>query len=210
TLSQRRIFDTSNDIIGILDLVGVWKTVNNAITPILGLDSDNVIGSNLSSYYKNELDSKELIDAINGTKDEIAFNQTALMKVDETEKWIGWNFSISKADGLIYAIGRDVTLEKEAEKQSKVKSRQRNLAEHYAKEANISKSFLIRDISDKLINLLVDNQNNLQELNESKTELSENAENLLVKVEENSNIVYNIVESMKENTVMSDKSNDYR
>ncbi len=210
TLSQRRIFDTSNDIIGILDLEGVWKTVNNAITPILGLDSDVVIGTHISTYYKNELDRKELVATIAETKSETAFNQTAQMKVNETEKWIGWNFSISKADGLIYAIGRDVTLEKEAEKQSKVKSRQRNLAEHYAKEANISKSFLIRDISDKLINILVDNQNNLQKLNETKTEFSEGSENLLVKVEENSNIVYNIVESMKENTIMSDKSNDYR
>jgi PAS domain S-box-containing protein len=210
TQSQRRIFDTSNDIIGILDLNGVWKTVNNAITPILGIKSDNVIGSQLETYYKNELEQKELFTIIAETKSETAFNQTALMKVNDTEKWIGWNFSISKADGLIYAIGRDVTLEKEAEKQSLVKSRQRNLAEHYAKEANISKSFLIRDISDKLINILVDNQNNLQKLNELKTELSDSSEGLLVKVEENSNIVYNIVESMKENTVMSDKSKDYR
>lgn len=210
TLSQRRIFDTSNDIIGILDLEGVWKTVNNAITPILGIDSDNIIGTHISTYYKNEIDRKELVATIAETKNETAFNQTSQMKVNETEKWIDWNFSISKADGLIYAIGRDVTLEKEAEKQSKVKSRQRNLAEHYAKEANISKSFLIRDISDKLINILVDNQNNLQKLNESKIEFTGESENLLVKVEENSNIVYNIVESMKENTVMSDKSNDYR
>jgi PAS domain S-box-containing protein len=210
TLSQRRIFDTSNDIIGILDMDGIWKTVNNAITPILGVDSDVVIGTHLNTYYKNEIDKKELNATIAETQEETAFNQTALMKVNDIERWIGWNFSISKADGLIYAIGRDVTLEKEAEKQSKVKSRQRNLAEHYAKEANISKSFLIRDISDKLINILVDNQNNLQLLNESKAELSDNSENLLVKVEENSNIVYNIVESMKENTVMSDKSNDYR
>ena len=210
TLSQRRIFDTSNDIIGILDMDGIWKTVNNAITPILGVDSDVVIGTHLNTYYKNEIDKKELNATIAETQEETAFNQTALMKVNDIERWIGWNFSISKADGLIYAIGRDVTLEKEAEKQSKVKSRQRNLAEHYAKEANISKSFLIRDISDKLINILVDNQNNLQLINESKAELSDNSENLLVKVEENSNIVYNIVESMKENTVMSDKSNDYR
>ncbi len=210
TLSQRRIFDTSNDIIGILDLEGIWKTVNNAMTPILGVDSDVVIGTHLNSYYKNEIDRKELVATISETQKETAFNQTALMKVNETEKWIDWNFSISKADGLIYAIGRDVTLEKEAESLGIIKSRQRNLAEHYAKEANISKSFLIRDISDKLINILVDNQNNLQKLNESKVELSENTESLIVKVEENSNIVYNIVESMKENTIMSDKSNDYR
>ncbi|MFA7326966.1 MAG: CHASE domain-containing protein [Candidatus Kapaibacterium sp.] len=210
TLSQRRIFDTSNDIIGILDLEGVWKTVNNAILPIMGIDSDVVIGTHLNTYYKNEIDRKELVATIAETQKETAFNQTALMKVNEIEKWIDWNFSISKADGLIYAIGRDVTLEKEAEKQSKIKSRQRNLAEHYAKEANISKSFLIRDISDKLINILDDNQDNLQKLNESKIEFSDDSEKLLVKVEENSNIVYNIVESMKENTIMSDKSNDYR
>lgn len=210
TLSQRRIFDTSNDIIGILDLEGIWKTVNNAITPILGIDSDVVIGTHLNTYYKNEIDRKELVATIAETQEETAFNQTSQMKVNEIERWIDWNFSISKADGLIYAIGRDVTLEKEAESLGIIKSRQRNLAEHYAKEANISKSFLIRDISDKLINILNDNQNNLQKLNESKIEVSDDAENLLVKVEENSNIVYNIVESMKENTIMSDKSNDYR
>lgn len=210
TLSQRRIFDTSNDIIGILDLEGVWKTVNNAITPILGVESEIVIGTHIGTYYKNEIDRKELVASIVETQKETAFNQTSQMKVNEIERWIDWNFSISKADGLIYAIGRDVTLEKEAESLSIIKSRQRNLAEHFAKEANISKSFLIRDISDKLINILTDNQNNLQKLNESKAQFSEESETLIVKVEENSNIVYNIVESMKENTVMSDKSNDYR
>lgn len=209
TQSQRRIFDTSNDIIGILDLNGNWKTINNAVKSILKIDSDKVIGTSIQDYYKNDSDKKEFIASVAGTSEETAFNQTAQMKVNDKIKWVSWNFSISKADGLIYAIGRDVTLEKEAEKQSKVKSRQRNLAEHYAKEANISKSFLIRDISDKLINILVENQKNIQNLNTSKVELSYGSEELLVKIEENSNIVYNIVESMKENTIMSDKSKDY-
>lgn len=210
TLSQRRIFDTSNDIIGILDLGGIWKTVNNAIMPILGVDSDAIIDSQLDTLYKNESDRDELKSTIQNTKEETAFNQTALMKGNNIEKWIDWNFSISKNDGLIYAIGRDVTLEKEAEKLGIIKSRQRNLAEHYAKEANISKSFLIRDISDKLMVLINDNQNKLQQLNESKIELKVNDENIIVNFEENSNVIYNIVESMKENTMMSDIAHDYR
>lgn len=210
TLSQRRIFDTSNDIIGILDLNGTWKTVNNAITPILGIDSEVVIGSHLDTYYKNEIDRKELVATVAETKEETAFNQTALMKVNTIEKWIDWNFSISKEDGLIYAIGRDVTLEKEAESLNIIKSRQRNLAEHYAKEANISKSFLIRDISDKLLKLIDENQNNLHKLNQADIVVSEENENVLINFEQNSNIIYNIVDSMKENTILSDNSHDYR
>lgn len=210
TLSQRRIVDTSNDIIGILDLNGVWKTVNNAITPMLGIDSDAVIGSQLDTYYKNEIDRNELVATIAETKQETAFNQTALMKVNTVERWIDWNFSISKNDSLIYAIGRDVTLEKEAETLGIIKSRQRNLAEHYAKEANISKSFLIRDISDKLLKLIDENQNNLHKLNEANIVVSEENENVLINFEQNSNIIYNIVDSMKENTILSDNSHDYR
>lgn len=210
TLSQRRIFDTSNDIIGILDLEGTWKTVNNAITPILGVDSDVVIDSHLDTYYKNESDRNELKATILNTKEETAFNQTAIMKVNTTEKWIDWNFSISKNDGLIYAIGRDVTLEKEAENLGIIKSRQRNLAEHFAKEANISKSFLIREIADKLMVLIYDNQDKLQKLNESKFEFKVEDENIMVNFEENSNVIHNIVESMKENTMMSDIAHDYR
>lgn len=210
TISQRRIFDTSNDIIGILDMTGVWKTVNKAIAYILSIDPDDVIDSKLNTYFSHDLDRNEFVETINKTEDDSAFNQTALMKVNDVERWIDWNFSISEKDGLIYAIGRDVTLEKEAESLGIIKSRQRNLAEHYAKEASISKSFLIRNISDKMMKLMLKNQNYLQKLNEANIEVIEENENILVDFEENSNVIYNIVDSMKEKTVLSDKFHDYR
>lgn len=210
TLSQRRIFDTSNDIIGILDLSGVWKTVNNAVSVILGVESDKMIDTNIANYYRNELAKNELIETIQKAGDDTAFNQTALMKTDGNDKWVDWNLSISKSDGLIYAIGRDVTLEKEAETLGIIKSRQRNLAEHYAKEANISKSFLVREISDKLLNLLGENQKSLQQINSLHLDLKPEEESIITDFEENSNVIYNIVDSMKENTEMSDKEHNYR
>lgn len=210
TLSQRRIVDTSNDIIGILDLDLVWKTVNKAVNSILGVSADTIIGTNISKYYKKDIDKEELLAKIKSTKYDTAFSQTALMKLDDIERWVDWNFSISEEDKLIYAIGRDVTLEKEAEYLGIIKSRQRNLAEHYAKEANISKSFLIRSISDKMMRLILENQKYLQKINEADIEIIEEDENILVEFEENSNVIYNIVDSMKENTILSDDSNDYR
>lgn len=209
TASQRRIFDTSNDIIGILDINGKWQTVNNAITPILGVDSETVIGKNITDFFKHNMDSEELKSVINNTKEEKAFNQTALMIANDEEKWVSWNFSISNEDKQVYAIGRDVTLEKQAEALKVIKSRQRNLAEHYAKEANISKSFLVRDISDKLINLISGSYTDLTAFNNEELPIPEEKEQLLVNVEENISRTYGIVESMKENTVLSDEKNNY-
>jgi PAS domain S-box-containing protein len=209
TASQRRIFDTSNDIIGILDINGKWQTVNNAITPILGVDSEEVIGKNITDFFKHSNDSEELKSVIGNTKEEKAFNQTALMIANDEEKWVSWNFSISNEDKQVYAIGRDVTLEKQAEALKVIKSRQRNLAEHYAKEANISKSFLVRDISDKLINLISGSYTDLTAFNNEELPIPEEKEQLLVNVEENISRTYGIVESMKENTVLSDEKNNY-
>ena len=209
TASQRRIFDTSNDIIGILDINGKWQTVNNAITPILGVDSEAVIGMNITDFFKHNMDSEELKSVIKNTKEEKAFNQTALMIANDEEKWVSWNFSISNEDKQVYAIGRDVTLEKQAEALKVIKSRQRNLAEHYAKEANISKSFLVRDISDKLINLISGSYTDLTAFNNEELPIPEEKEQLLVNVEENISRTYGIVESMKENTVLSDEKNNY-
>jgi len=209
TASQRRIFDTSNDIIGILDISGNWQTVNNAIKPTLGLDPDSITGQNITDLYAISSDSQELKNVIDTTKEEKAFNQTVLMKANGEQKWLSWNFSISNEDKQVYAIGRDVTLEKQAEALKVIKSRQRNLAEHYAKEANISKSFLVRDISDKLLNLVSKNHSSLTEFNEGELVLPEEKEQLLVNVEENVSRIYGIVESMKENTVLSDQKNNY-
>jgi PAS domain S-box-containing protein len=206
---QRRIFDTSNDIIGILDINGNWQTVNNSITPILGIDSEQIVGNNITELFKNSIDSDELKDFIRNTKEEKAFNQTALMNTNGEEKWVSWNFSISNEDKQVYAIGRDVTLEKQAEELEIIKSRHRNLAEHYAEEANISKSFLVRDVSDKLMNLISDSYSSLAKFNDDELSVSEEKEQLLVSVDENISRIYGIVESMKENTILSDEKNHY-
>lgn len=54
---------------------------------------------------------------------------------------------MSRADGLIYAIGRDITLQKTSEEQAKLHNKQVQLAELSALEANDFKAKFMRELS---------------------------------------------------------------
>lgn len=204
TRSQRRIVDTSNDIIGITDISGEWKTLNNATMSIFDKDPEELLDTSIKEMFSKHEDEVEFAKAIVQTQDDKAFNQTAVMEVNGKKKWIDWNFSISKVDGLIYAIGRDVTLEKEAEEQAYVRTKQINLAEHFATEANVSKSYLIRDISDRIMGLVEDNLDDIKRISELDVDFPEEESKSLMDIEEKSTILYKIIDGVKEGTMVSD------
>lgn len=148
TKAQRRIMESSSDIIAVLTLDGIWNNMNHASVRIFGLEPENMVGQNFKELFVNENDYKIFNDFKNSVKDETAERFDFQMKDYGGEvKWINWNITVSPAEKVIYAIGRDVTLEKLAEEQNKIKIRQIQVAEQLSNEASEFKSMFLSNLS---------------------------------------------------------------
>ena len=165
TRSQRRIVDTSNDIIAVLDSELIWKSMNPASLPIFGILPDNMIGSSFSDI----LEDKSLTDTLKNTYIETKADHTERMdfrmyKKDSEPIWVNWSFTFSVSDGLIYCIGRDITFEKAAEEEAKLHTKQIETVNILSKEANFSKSYFMKEMSHQLRNSLTGIEGSLQAL----------------------------------------------
>lgn len=154
TRSQRRIMDSSQDIIAVLNFDGTWQSMNPASLQIFEYVPEEMVGKNIKDRIIHDSD-KAHFDNIKNREDNYTDRvDMRMLTHTEKEKWINWSFTVSKEDGLIYAIGRDVTLEKEQEKQAKIKSKQIQLAEKFAIEAAESKTYFMTKLSHTLRNSL--------------------------------------------------------
>ncbi len=155
TRSQRRIVEMSNDVIAVLDLEGNWKSMNPASELLFGLTPMALIGKNISELLINTEDTNIILNKVKHSSEVANDRIDVLMKGRENQDiWMSWNLNISKQDGLIYTIGRDVTLEKKAEEEERLKSKQIQLAEQFTKEASEYKSYFMTKLSHQLRNSL--------------------------------------------------------
>jgi PAS domain S-box-containing protein len=155
TASQRRIMDSSKDIISVLDTNGIWKSMNPASELILNYKPEELVGSDIKNYYFDEYEQFKFESLFNLDTDENTEKLDLKMKNKYGNMvWVNWIFTSSKSDKLVYAIGRDVTYEKIAEQQALLKTKQIQLAELFSREANESKTFFIRRFSHQLRNSL--------------------------------------------------------
>ncbi|OGU10495.1 MAG: hypothetical protein A2X61_08610 [Ignavibacteria bacterium GWB2_35_12] len=153
TRSQRRILDTSNDIIAVMDMNGAWKSMNPASSIIFGYQPDEMIGQTIHSLCQNTSELQEMFDSIPDFNDDFTTRLDLLMTTRDTgSKWLNFSFTVSKKDSLIYAIGRDVTLEKLAEEEAKVRTKQIQVVEQYTRETNETRNYFIIKLSHKLRN----------------------------------------------------------
>jgi len=154
TRSQRRIMDSSQDIIAVLGFEGTWKSMNPASLKIFEYVPEEMVGKNISDLIIHDSD-KARFESIQHREDNDT-DRVDMQMLTHTDKqrWINWSFTVSKEDALIYAIGRDVTLEKEQEKLARIKSKQIQLAEKFAIEAAESKTYFMTKLSHTLRNSL--------------------------------------------------------
>ncbi len=153
TASQKRILDTSKDIIAVLSMEGKWLSMNPVSVELLGVEPHQAIGTKIFDYFLNQKDAS-LWNSIINTNDN---RRTDIQFKADNEfgfKWISWDFTVSKEDQMVYAIGRDVSLEKQVEKEARCRSKQIELAECYAQEASITKNYLMLKLSHELRNQL--------------------------------------------------------
>ncbi|TAL66870.1 MAG: PAS domain S-box protein [Bacteroidetes bacterium] len=153
TRSQRRILDTSNDIIAVMDFSGFWKSMNPASVAVFGYQPDEMIGKNINSLCIDGIELREMFDSVNSYDDDFTTRLDLLMDTRESgNKWLNFSFTVSKKDSLIYSIGRDVTLEKLAEEEARIRTKQIEVVEQYTRETNETRNYFIIKLSHKLRN----------------------------------------------------------
>lgn len=206
TRSQRRIVESSKDIIAVLDFNGNWKSMNPASQSIFGIDSNNLINQNINVLIYDDIDKNFLTKIVENVRDEETERIDIKMKSFNGEmKWLNWSLTISKTDGLIYAIGRDVTLEKLAEQEAILKSKQIQLAELFAREASESKTFFMTKLSHQLRNSLTGIIGYLQLLSMKLYENEEEQDSFINLAEQSSEEIFQFVSDIVDATIETDK-----
>jgi PAS domain S-box-containing protein len=155
TKSQRRIVDTSNDIIAVMDSDLNWKSMNPASLAILGYLPDELLGNKFVDNVFDKSIANQILDLYNNGIDDHVQILDIQMKNKEGEiVWVNWSFTFSITDEMIYCIGRNVTFEKANEEIAKLRSKQIESTEIISREANYSKSFFMKEISHQIRNSL--------------------------------------------------------
>jgi len=199
TLSQRRIVEASKDIIAVMDLDGKWMSMNHASIQVFGLTPEELIGKKIDSVFSSEEDSLSFHSIIKSTDGEKTERLDYKMKSKSGEsKWIDWSLTISKHDGLVYAIGRDVSLEKKAGNEAHLRAKQIQLAEQFTREASESKSYFITKISHQIRNSLTSIMGYLQMLSNKIYDTDEERDSYVDIAEESSGVLYEFTSDILE------------
>jgi PAS domain S-box-containing protein len=197
TRSQRRIVETTDDIIAALDLNGVWKSMNPAAQVIFGYTPKEMIGKKIDNLFIDTTDSKKFYSVIKESNDEYTERLDLQMQTKSGDiKWLSWNLTVSINDGLIYSIGRDITLEKIAEENARLRAKQIELAEQFTKEASEFKSYFMTKLSHQMRNSLTGILGYLQLLYQKLYDDEEEQNSFISLAEESSEELFSFVEDM--------------
>lgn len=205
TRSQRRIVETTQDIIAAMDLNGVWKSMNPASEKVFGYESYELINKSIYDLVAYPEDKEKLSNKILACIDEQSTKIDLMMKKARGPYiWVNWTITKSLADGLVYVIGRDITLEKMAEEESKLKARQMQLASYYARESDETKTLFMVNASHQLRNSLTGVLGYLQMLNEKLYETEDEKEMYLKMAEMSSEEIFSFVSDFVDVAIQGD------
>ena len=113
TLERDRIWNVSEDLLGVTNFEGYFVNINPAWTKLLGWSEDEI-----KSMHVNELRHPDDAPAAIAGRAQLAQGvgtirmENRFRHKDGTWRWIHW--TMTPENGLIYVSGRHVTLEKEA------------------------------------------------------------------------------------------------
>jgi PAS domain S-box-containing protein len=108
------IFQYSPDIICIAGTDGYFKKINAGASNLLGYSADEMLSIPYAEFiHPEDLEStkQEVQSQIEGKPTEY-FENRYITKNGEI-KWLAWTTTEAKNDGLIYAVGKDITEERE-------------------------------------------------------------------------------------------------
>ncbi len=209
TRSQRRIVETSKDVIAVMDPGGSWKSMNPAAVDVFGYSPESMIGKNIRELLASGSDQLEnVLNSNSAVNEETERIVVQMLDSAGNVKWISWSFTISRSDNLVYSIGRDVTLEKIAEEQALLRSKQIQLAEQYAHEASQSKTLFMIKLSHQLRNSLTSIIGYLQLLQNEAYENDEERSSFLTFAEESSEELFSFVSDIIDAAIHSDTASN--
>ncbi len=111
-----RFFNISLDLLCIAGFDGYFKRLNPAWSTVLGYSSDEILAQPLVELVHPE-DRKTCLNQLENLKNGSSIVNVKLRYLcrDGNYKWLSWTASPFAEEGLIYAVARDVTLNKQAE-----------------------------------------------------------------------------------------------
>lgn len=206
TRSQRRIVESSQDIIAVLDFNGEWKSMNQACEDIFNQGADEMIGTQIDSLFEFNSDTQKFYKIIEtGLEDITERIDLRMLARGNKKKWINWSFTVSQQDSLVYAIGRDITLQKEVEAQQKIRNKQVQLAERFSREASESKSYFMTTLSHQLRNSLTGILGYISLIQDGIYESKEEMLNYLQMAEESGENIFTFISDYLDMTAATDK-----
>ncbi|WP_322965045.1 PAS domain S-box protein [Sphingomonas fuzhouensis] len=111
TAERDRMWDTSPDLMLILDFNGIVRRVNPAWTTLLGYDEAELVGHHVNEFVLAE-DHADTIGAYErAARGGLLEIENRCRHKDGSIRWISWN--AAPAGVMTYATGRDVTAEKD-------------------------------------------------------------------------------------------------
>ena len=106
TAELDRVWTMSRDLLVVLDLEGVFRTVNPAWTAILGHRPEEVVGRSYLDFLHPD-DAALTKAAVTRGPGQVPVFENRFVAADGTVRWLSW---LTAIDGdLVYASGRDVT-----------------------------------------------------------------------------------------------------
>jgi PAS domain S-box-containing protein len=113
TRERDRLWNVSDDLIGVADFAGHWVSINPAATAILGWSHSELMAMPIASLWHPDDAATTLAHRqrlIEGGPTERFQNR--YRHKDGSYRWLSW--SSTAEGGFIYAVGRDVTAEHDA------------------------------------------------------------------------------------------------
>lgn len=131
---KNRIFNLSNDLIGVVGFDHIIKQINPALENILGYTVEELIGKSYLNLLHPD-DVQQTLDYIEerkqGEDTPIREFENRYIHKDGTVREMSWTTTVAIEEESIYAIGRDITERKKAEKALiESEEKYRNLIEH--------------------------------------------------------------------------------
>ena len=110
TAERNRLWETSPDLLAVLDFDGVFRAINPSWSAIRGLSSDELISTRVDRLIHPD-DIALTEDALaTATVTELPITRNRYRHKDGSYRWIEWKAAPSATE--IFAAGRDITAEK--------------------------------------------------------------------------------------------------
>lgn len=131
---QSRIFELSIDMICVANFDGYFTQLNSAWEETLGFTIEELTSKPyLDFVHPDDLENTtKAAENLKGNNNVISFENRYLTK-SGTYKWLSWNSLPIVEEGVIYAIVRDISRDKEQERKLKESATQLELAQKMAK-----------------------------------------------------------------------------